>query len=183
VVQLPQRRRPREDDVTDVAFGTCPLAPRRPPTRTDSTATPRVAELRSDNALGQRARITDGEGATSSTTNTTTYDPQRLWLTRLRTVRASDSAILQDLQHSRDHLGNVIEIDDEAQQTHGFDNAQVSPEGTHAYDPLYRRSSATGREKVGLAQAGVLRFPVQLLPHGGGSRNDGATLRAMDLLL
>ncbi|MBL8618907.1 MAG: hypothetical protein JNM72_25070, partial [Deltaproteobacteria bacterium] len=48
----------------------------------------------------------------------------------LRTVRAADSAILQDLQDSRDHLGNVIEIDDEAQQTRWFDNAQVSPERT-----------------------------------------------------
>jgi hypothetical protein len=135
VVQLPQRRRPLEDDVTDVAFGACPLAPRRPPTRTDSTATPRVTELRSDNARGQRESITYGEGATSSTTTTTTYDPQRLWLTRLRTVRAADSAILQDLQYSRDHVGNVIEIDDDAQQTHWFDNAQVSPERTYSLRP------------------------------------------------
>jgi hypothetical protein len=146
VVQLPQRRRPLEDGVTDVAFGARPLAPRRPPTRTDSTATPRVTELRGDNVRGQRARITDGEGATSSTTTAFTNDPQRLWLTRLRTVRAADSAILQDRQYSRDHVGNVIEIDDEAQQTHGFDNAQVSPERTYAHDPLYRLSSAIGRE-------------------------------------
>ncbi|MBL8614694.1 MAG: RHS repeat-associated core domain-containing protein, partial [Deltaproteobacteria bacterium] len=87
----------------------------------------------------------------------------------LRTVRAADSAILQDLQDSRDHLGNVIEIDDEAQQTRWFDNAQVSPERLYTYDPLYRLSSATGREKVGLAQAGVLPFPVELLPHGGAA--------------
>ncbi|MBL8614269.1 MAG: hypothetical protein JNM72_01550, partial [Deltaproteobacteria bacterium] len=169
MVQLPQRRRPLEDDVTDVAVDASPLAPRRPPTRTDSTATPRVTGLRSDNVRGQRARITDGEGATSSTTTTTTYDPQRLWLPRLRTVRATDSAILQDRQYSRDHVGNVIEIDDDAQQTQGFDNAQVSPERTYSYDPLYRLSSATGREKVGLAQAGVPPFPVQLLPHGGAA--------------
>ncbi|MBL8618911.1 MAG: hypothetical protein JNM72_25090 [Deltaproteobacteria bacterium] len=169
MVQLPQRRRPREDDVTDVAFGACPLAPRRPPTRTDSTATPRVTGLRSDSARGHRARITDREGATSSTTTTSTYDPQRLWLTRLRTVRAADSATLQDLQYSRDHVGNVIEIDDEAEQTRWFDNAPVSPERPYTYDPLYRLSSATGRERVGLGQAGLLPLPVELLPHGGGA--------------
>jgi RHS repeat-associated protein len=169
VVQLPQRRRPLEDDVAGVAFDARPLAPRRPPTRTDSTVTPRVTALRSDSARGQRESITYGAGATTSTTTTTTYDPQRLWLTRLRTVRAADGAILQDLQYSRDHVGNVIEIDDEAQQTHWFDNAQVSPERTYSYDPLYRLSSATGREKVGLAQAGVLPFPVELLPHGGAA--------------
>ncbi|MBL8618912.1 MAG: hypothetical protein JNM72_25095 [Deltaproteobacteria bacterium] len=128
MVQLPQRRRPLEDSVADVAFGACPLTPRRPPTRTDSTATPWVTELRSGNARVQRESITDGEGATSSTTTTTTYDPQRLWLTRLRTVRAADSAILQDLQYRRCHVGNVIVIDDGAQQTQGFDTAQVSPE-------------------------------------------------------
>ncbi|MBL8614696.1 MAG: hypothetical protein JNM72_03705, partial [Deltaproteobacteria bacterium] len=128
MVQLPQLRRPLEEDVADVAFGACPLTPRRPPPRADCAATPRVTELLGDNARGQRSRITYGEGATSSTTKTTTDDPQRRWLTRLRTVRAADSAILQDLQDSRDHLGNVIEIDDEAQQTRWFDNAQVSPE-------------------------------------------------------
>jgi RHS repeat-associated protein len=169
VVQLPQRRRPREDDVADVAFGARPLAPRRPPTRTDSTATPRVTGLRGDNARVQRARINDSEGATSSTTTTTTYDPQRLWLTRLRTVRAADGAILQDLQFGRDHVGNVIEIDDGAQQTQGFDSAQVSPECTYAHDPLYRLSSATGREKKGLGQAGLLPVPVELLAHGGAA--------------
>ncbi|MBL8617585.1 MAG: hypothetical protein JNM72_18400, partial [Deltaproteobacteria bacterium] len=169
MVQPPKRRRPREDDVADVAFGARPPVPRRHPPRTDRTATPRVTEVRGDNARGQRESITYGEGATSSTTTTYTYDPQRLWLTRLRTVRAADGAILQDLQYSRDHVGNVIEIDDDAQQTHWFDNAQVSPERTYAYDPLYRLSSATGREKVGLAQAGVLPFPVELLPHGGAA--------------
>ncbi len=166
MVQHPQRGSPLDDDVADVAFGACPPAPRRPPTRTDSTATPLGAELRSDLARGQRARITDGDGATRSTPTTTTDHPQRLWLTRLRTARASDSAILQDLQYSRDHVGNVIEIDDDAQQTRRFDNAQVSPEGTYAHDPLYRLSLATGREKVGLGQAGLPPFPVQLLSHG-----------------
>jgi hypothetical protein len=143
VVQLPQRRR-SDDDVADAAFGACPLAPRRPPTRTDSTATPRVTGLRSDKVRGQRARITDGEGATSATTTTTIYDPQRPWLTRLRTVRAAHSAILQDLQDSRDHVGNVIEIDDEALQTHGFDNAQVSPE------PIPQRAAERTTMKGGL---------------------------------
>jgi RHS repeat-associated protein len=45
----------------------------------------------------------------------------------------------------------------------------LSPERLYAYDPLYRLSSATGREKVGLAQASLLPFPIELLPHGGAA--------------
>ncbi|MBL8615713.1 MAG: hypothetical protein JNM72_08920, partial [Deltaproteobacteria bacterium] len=52
-----------------------------------TTATVFVSDIEY-NARGQRESITYGEGATSSTTTTYTYDPQRLWLTRLRTVRA-----------------------------------------------------------------------------------------------
>ena len=38
------------------------------------------------------------------------------------------------------------EITDSAQQTHYFNNAQISPTSKYEYDPLYRLIKATGRE-------------------------------------
>lgn len=99
-------------------------------------------------ARGQRERI---EYA-NHTTTTYEYDPARLWLTRLITVRSADSphgeAALQDLTYSRDAVGNLTAIADDAQETLYFQNAEVTPDRTFAYDALYRLVAASGREKV-----------------------------------
>jgi RHS repeat-associated protein len=120
--------------------------------RGSETATPFVEAI-TYNARGQRERIVYG----NHTETAYTYDPERFWLTRLRTDRSSGSthgaAKLQDLTFERDLVGNITEIDDDAQETVFFSNAQVSPERAFAYDSLYRLVQATGREKVAQTQS------------------------------
>jgi RHS repeat-associated protein len=117
-----------------------------------TTATSFVSEI-TYNARGQRERVVYG----NHTETAYTYDPERFWLTRLRTDRSSSSshgaAKLQDLSFERDLVGNITEIDDNAQETVFFSNAQVSPERAFVYDSLYRLVSATGREKVAQTQS------------------------------
>ncbi|MEO5729496.1 MAG: hypothetical protein ABI134_28335, partial [Byssovorax sp.] len=63
-----------------------------------------------------------------------TYDPETFRLVRLKTVRDSDGAVLQNLAYAYDPVGNITEIKDSAQQTVFFDNAVVSPSTLHPRD-------------------------------------------------
>src|SRR4029077_18135062 len=45
--------------------------------------------------------------------------------------------------------GNVISIDDHAQQSVFFDNAEVDAGADYVYDPLYRLPAEHGREQAG----------------------------------
>ena len=123
-------------------------------------------------AKGQREKIVYGNG----TTTTYTYDPETFRLVRLRTVRDSDSAVLQNLAYAYDPMGNIAEITDSAQQTVFFDNAVVTPSTRYVYDALYRLIEASGREHVG-GMADVQRddhaTPLVNLPHA----NDAQALR------
>jgi RHS repeat-associated protein len=96
-------------------------------------------------AKGQRTRIQYCNGVTT----TYEYDPLTFRLTRLRSVRVSDNALLQDLQYHYDPVGNITDQCDEAQQTVFFNNAVVEPHGVYTYDALYRLRSAEGREHIG----------------------------------
>lgn len=89
------------------------------------------------------------------------YDPLTFRLTRLFTVRQSDNILLQDLYYTYDPVGNITEIQDEAQQTIYFGNVQVEPSGKYTYDALYRLKNATGRELAGLGQTGSQDIPIQ----------------------
>lgn len=50
---------------------------------------------------------------------------------------------------SLDPVGNITEIQDEAQQTIFFNNAKVAPSMQYAYDALCRLTQASGREHAG----------------------------------
>jgi RHS repeat-associated protein len=123
-------------------------------------------------AKGQREKIVYGNG----TRTTYTYDPETFRLVRLKTVRDSDNAVLQNLTYTYDPVGNITEIKDSAQQTVFFDNDVVSPSTQYVYDALYRLIEANGREHVG-GVADVQRdqndVPLLNLPHA----NDALALR------
>ncbi|MFO0761441.1 MAG: RHS repeat-associated core domain-containing protein [Byssovorax sp.] len=123
-------------------------------------------------AKGQREKIVYGNG----TATTYTYDPQTFRLKRLRTVRDSDSAVLQNLSYTYDPVGNITEIRDSAQQTVFYNNDVVSPSTQYVYDALYRLIEASGREHAGGAgdvQRDQNDLPLMNLPH----ENDSAAVR------
>ncbi len=92
-------------------------------------------------------------------TTALTYDDYRFWLTRLVTERDSVSgntaATMQDLTYTRDRVGNITAITDDAQDTLYFNNSTVTADQTFVYDGMYRLTAATGREKDSLGQPGA----------------------------
>ncbi|XYI02092.1 RHS repeat domain-containing protein [Sorangium sp. So ce1128] len=119
-------------------------------------------------AKGQRERIDYGNG----TSTAYTYDPLTFRLSRLRTQRSADSAVLQNLTYVYDPAGNIVEIGDSAQQTVFFNNAVVSPSAHYVYDAVYRLTEATGREHASLAevQRDQNDMPIQSLPHANNAQ-------------
>ncbi|HLG77446.1 MAG TPA: hypothetical protein VKX46_13605, partial [Ktedonobacteraceae bacterium] len=109
-----------------------------------ATATPFITNI-DYNAKGQRTLIEYGNGASTSYL----YDPETFRLMELKTTRASDGAILQDLIYAYDPVGNITSIEDAAQETIYFANQVVSANADYTYDALYRLISATGREHIG----------------------------------
>jgi RHS repeat-associated protein len=103
----------------------------------------------------------------NQTTTTYAYDPETFRLTQLKTMRASDGTVLQNLQYTYDPVGNITEIADSAQQTVFFNNAVVLPIMAYVYDAIYRLTEGTGRELAG-GLADVQRdqndLPLQNLP-------------------
>src|SRR5690606_25740126 len=102
-------------------------------------------------AKGQRRRIVYGAGASPQSRVVTdyAYDPLTFRLRRLRTVRTSDDAVLQDLTYTYDPVGNIVEMHDDAQQDVYWANGVAEPWNNYTYDALYRLIAATGREHVG----------------------------------
>ena len=96
-------------------------------------------------ARGQRVRIEYG----NQTRTDYVYDDQTFRLTNLKTTRATDNALLQDLTYAYDPTGNITQIRDNAQQSIYFNNQVVLPRNDYAYDATYRLTAATGREHIG----------------------------------
>jgi RHS repeat-associated protein len=115
------------------------------------------------NERGQRASIAYGNG----TAGAYAYDPLTFRLASLITTRppsfASDQQIVQDLAYAYDPVGNVTHIQDDAdtQDVIFFANQRVEPSADYTYDPLYRLSSASGREHLGQT-GGTLNAPIQV---------------------
>jgi RHS repeat-associated protein len=113
---------------------------------------------------GRRERIEYGNG----TFTEYTHDKLTFRLTRLKTARTSDSALLQNLFYTYDCVGNIVAIADTAQQTVFFNNAVVTPSADYEYDAIYRLVKASGREHAG-GIADVQRdqndVPINNLPH------------------
>src|SRR5262249_41605797 len=103
-------------------------------------------------AKGRRTLIAHGNQATTHYD----YDPLTFRLTRLTTARppiAGDDETVQDLAYAYDPVGTVVRITDTA-DIHGvifFNNRRVEPTADYVYDAVYRLTSATGRELLGLA--------------------------------
>jgi RHS repeat-associated protein len=124
-----------------------------------------VADIDYD-AKGQRLRIAYENGATTFYS----YDPLTFRLTQLLTVR--DPALfpgdkpqpviagwpgkeVQNLRYTYDPAGNIIQIQDDAQQAIYFKNRRVEPSNDYIYDALYRLVQATGREHLGQGGAPI----------------------------
>ena len=118
---------------------------------------------------GRRALIEYANG----TSTTYEYDPLSFRLRRVTTTRASDSAVMQDLQYVYDAVGNITRITDGAQQTLYFDNTVVTPDQTFEYDALYRLVEATGREHTSQGQP----TESELTPGAQPEASDPAALR------
>jgi RHS repeat-associated protein len=123
------------------------------------------------NAKGQRLRADAGQGITTSYS----YDQLTFLLAEQVTTRTSDSARLQDFALTYDAVHNVVEIDDNADQSLFFTGVvQGGGGGLYTYDPLYRLTSATGREHPGQQMPDLNDAPLAGLPHP----NDSQALRA-----
>lgn len=79
------------------------------------------------------------------------YDPQSFRLVRLLTHAdgGAPAAALQDLNFEFDAVGNIVQVRDDAQQTHYFNNAVVRPESLFEYDAVNQLIRASGRELAG----------------------------------
>lgn len=118
------------------------------------TAIPLVNNIDYD-AKGQRELIeysvTGDTGIPKLVRTTYDYDPLTFRLTKLRTTRTTDGAVLQNLFYTYDPVGNIMHIRDDAQQTIYFNGQVVEPNNTYIYDAIYRLIEATGREHHGNA--------------------------------
>ena len=92
------------------------------------------------NEKGQREKLVYGNGAQTAYS----YDESNFRLKRLLSTRNNGADILQDINYTHDPIGNIVELTDNAQQTHFFQNAVVSPNSKYTYDALYRILSGTG---------------------------------------
>jgi RHS repeat-associated protein len=103
------------------------------------------------NAHGQRTRCLYGNGIHTEYH----YDPLTFRLSALRTLRGNEP--LQDLSYTYDPVGNITQIQDNAQQTIFFRNRLVEPSSDYTYDAIYRLVEASGREHLGQMAGGGLR--------------------------
>lgn len=101
-----------------------------------------VQDLHYD-AKGQRQAIWYGNG----TKTRYTYDDQTFRLRRLLTTKGG--TIFQDLHYWYDPIGNITQINDDAQQTLYYANNIINPNQLFTYDALYRLIEAEGREQIG----------------------------------
>lgn len=112
------------------------------------TRTTAIQEIRYT-AKGQKEYLKLGNG----TETAYTYDAKSFRLTALRTVSPNSSRGVQDVHYTYDPVGNITHIQDDAQDTIWFANAQVEPSSDYVYDALYRLIEATGRENIAAAGA------------------------------
>ncbi len=105
-----------------------------------------------------------------------THDPFTFRLTNLVTNRVGNgadvtAAKLQDLFYTYDPVGNVVQLDDNADTAPVFSGtAPVRGDGFYRYDSLYRLIQAQGREHPGQQNVsnqprGDFDIPVSAVPH------------------
>ncbi|KAL1109994.1 hypothetical protein AAG570_014026 [Ranatra chinensis] len=94
----------------------------------------------------------------NGTTTERGYDAQTQRLSAIRTVRASDSAVLQDDAFYYDPVGNVTRIVHKAEVPSFWKNGVATPDNDYTYDSIYRLRLATGRQDADLAAPNAKRF-------------------------
>jgi RHS repeat-associated protein len=98
-------------------------------------------------AMGRATLVRYG----NATTAACTYDPLSLRLTELLTVADGDPGRpLQHLRYVHDVAGKIVEIGNEAQQTHFFNGSVAGPRQRFRYDALGQLVRAEGREHAGI---------------------------------
>src|SRR5690606_35002752 len=98
------------------------------------------------NARGQRALCVYANG----TTTEYVYDEETFRLRSLETTRTSPANTLQKLLYTYDPVGNITELQDQADTAPVFGTTTpVSGDGKYEYDALYRLTYAEGREHPG----------------------------------
>ncbi|HEX8223837.1 MAG TPA: SpvB/TcaC N-terminal domain-containing protein [Allosphingosinicella sp.] len=121
-----------------------------------------VADIGYD-ARGRRSWIEHGNGIVSFSTYDATGDRLRELLATTVIVRDADGdpapaaaqpAPLQWLVYTHDPAGNIVEIEDLAQDF-VFNEGIVQPRRLYEYDALYRLTAATGREHGGQTLGGA----------------------------
>ena len=120
------------------------------------------------NARGQRTLIELGNGVKSAYG----YEDDTF---RLSSVDTRGVANLQALRFTYDPVGNIVRSDDPVQETVFYANNAVGATRTFGYEPIYRLSTATGREHIGqTGQPGPAEPSFGPLPHA----NDSTALRS-----
>ncbi|OBU42129.1 type IV secretion protein Rhs [Photobacterium damselae] len=103
-------------------------------------------------AAGQKLREEQGNGVVT----TYSYEPETQRLIGIKTERPTGHAlgakVLQDLRYEYDPVGNVLKINNDAEETRFWRNQKVVPENTYTYDSLYQLVKATGREMANAGQ-------------------------------
>ncbi|WP_081264464.1 RHS repeat domain-containing protein [Pseudomonas fluorescens] len=117
-----------------------------------------VSDIRYD-AFGQIEQEASGNGLRT----TLTYSPEDGRLIQRHAVRVDQ--VLQHLLYDYDPMGNVLNIEDQAQPVRHFANQRIEPVSRFVYDSLYQLIEATGWE-AGMASQG---------PESAG-RNDPAAV-------
>lgn len=105
-----------------------------------------VSDIRYD-AFGQIEQEASGNGLRT----TLTYSPEDGRLIQRHAVRVDQ--VLQHLLYDYDPMGNVLNIEDQAQPVRYFANQRIDPISRFTYDSLYQLIEATGWE-AGAANQG-----------------------------
>lgn len=100
---------------------------------------------------GRRERIEYGNGAVTKYA----YDPKSFRLVHLETRKSVAGAMLQNLHYTYDAVGNIAQIQDDAQPEIFFGGLKTVPAMHYRYDALYRLIEASGREHAGQLDFGA----------------------------
>lgn len=119
-------------------------------------------------AAGQKLREEQG----NSVVTTYSYEPETQRLIGIKTERPTGHAlgakVLQDLRYEYDPVGNVLKINNDAEETRFWRNQKVVPENTYTYDSLYQLVKATGREMANAGQQNS-HLPSAIIPFSSDS--------------
>jgi insecticidal toxin complex protein TccC len=74
------------------------------------------------------------------------YESDTQRLKEKRAIRLSDDKLLQSLHYSYDPVGNILSIEDQAQEPEFYKNAKAESMSHYVYDSLYQLISAEGVE-------------------------------------